>query len=65
MPFIALLSTILIGWVVGPKYVTDEVESSGHRMSRKGLYVVMVKFVTPVMMLVLFLQSTGLLNFLK
>ena len=65
MPFIALLSTILIGWVVGPKYVTDEVESSGHRMSRKGLYVVMVKFVAPVMMLVLFLQSTGLLNFLK
>ena len=45
--------------------MTDEVESSGHRMSRKGLYVVMVKFVTPVMMLVLFLQSTGLLNFLK
>lgn len=65
MPFIALLSTILIGWVVGPKYVTDEVESSGHKMSRKRLYVIMVKFVTPVMMLVLFLQSTGLLNFLK
>ena len=65
MPFIALLSTILIGWIVGPKYVTDEVESSGHKMSRKQVYVIMVKFVAPVMMLVLFLQSTGLLDFLK
>ena len=25
MPFISLLTSILIGWIVGPKWITDEV----------------------------------------
>ena len=29
MPLIALLSTILIGWVKSPKYVADEMERGG------------------------------------
>lgn len=62
MPFISLLSTILIGWVVGPKWIIDEMESSGDRFTRKKLYIVMIKYVAPAMMFVLFLQSTGLLN---
>ena len=61
MPFISLLSTILIGWIVRPKWIIDEVESSGVRFHRKQLYIVMVKFVCPVIMVMLFLQSTGLL----
>ena len=62
MPFISLLSTILIGWVIGPKWIIDEMESSGDRFTRKKLYVIMIKYVAPVMMFILFLQSTGLLN---
>ena len=62
MPFISLLSCIFIGWVVGPKWIIDEVESSGHKFTRKGLYRVMIKYVAPIMMFVLFLQSTGLLG---
>lgn len=61
MPFIALLSTILIGWIVTPDYIIDEMERSGDRFTRKKLYCVMIRFVTPVMMLVLFLQSTGIM----
>ncbi len=62
MPFIALLSTILIGWVLTPDYVVDEMQRNGEKFGRKKLYVVMIRYVAPVMMFVLFLQSTGVLN---
>jgi len=62
MPFIAMLSTILIGWVVGPKWIIDEMERNGEHFGRKKVYIVMIKFITPIMMFVLFLQSTGLLT---
>lgn len=62
MPLIALLSTILIGWVVGPDYVVEEMEKGGARFTRKKIYRVMIRYIAPVMMLVLFLQSTGILS---
>jgi len=36
MPLISLLTCILIGWVVKPKWIIDEVESSGHQFGRKN-----------------------------
>lgn len=61
MPFIAFFSTILIGWIVTPDYVIDEVERSGDKLLRKKLYYVMIRFVAPIMMFILFLQSTEIL----
>ena len=65
MPFISLLTSILIGWIVGPKWICDEVQKNGEAFPRAGLYSVLVRYVVPVVMLVLFLVSTGLwkLNF--
>lgn len=62
MPFISLLSTILIGWVTTPAFVIEEMESSGHPFRRKKIYVVMIRYIAPVMMFILFLQSTGILS---
>lgn len=62
MPFIAFFSTILIGWIVTPDYVIDEMERSSDKFRRKKLYYVMIRFVAPIMMFVLFLQSTGILH---
>lgn len=62
MPAISFLSCIFIGWIVGPKWIDEEMESSGHKFGRKKLYRFMIRYVTPVMMAVLFLQSTGILN---
>ena len=59
MPFIAMFSSILIGWVVGPRWVTDEVQRNGEKFPRKKLYVFMIKYIAPFVMAVLFLQSTG------
>ena len=62
MPFIALLSTLLIGWIVTPDYVIDEIQRGGRNFRRKKLYRIMIRYIAPVMMLVLFLQSTGILR---
>lgn len=64
MPLLALLTCILIGWVVKPKYVIDEVEKTGKKMGRKVLYVIMIKFVAPICLIALLLKSLGLLDFL-
>ena len=60
MPVVAIGTCLLIGWIVKPKTVIDEVEKNGVRMGRKTLYVVMVKFVVPLLLLVLLLKSLGL-----
>ena len=62
MPFIALLSNILIGWVMTPDYVIDEMERNGEKFRRKKLYRIMIRYVAPIMMFILFLQSTGVLS---
>ena len=62
MPFISLLSSILIGWVIGPDWIVEEVESGGKKFGLKKLYAVMIRYIVPVMMFVLFLQSAGILG---
>ena len=62
MPFISMLSAILIGWVVGPDWIIEEVEYGGRKFGLKGLYRVMIKYVVPVIMFILFLTSAGILN---
>ena len=62
MPVVSIATCILIGWMVKPKTVIDEVTRNGERFGRKGLYVVMVKFVTPVLLLMLLLQALGILK---
>lgn len=64
MPFIALLSSIFVGWIMKPSWIAEEMERGGTKFRRKQLYVVMVKYVLPIVMLILFLQSTGILNHL-
>lgn len=62
MPLVAIFTCVLIGWVLKPQTIIDEVEKSGTKMGRKGLYSVMVKFIAPVLLLVLFLKSVGIIN---
>lgn len=62
MPLIALLTSIFVGWVVGPDWIAEEMEVGGRRFRRKKLYAFMTRFVTPCVILILFLQSLGLLG---
>lgn len=62
MPIVAIGTCVLIGWVVKPKVIIDEVEKTGQKFSRKILYTIMVKFVTPILLIILLLKSLGILT---
>lgn len=61
MPLISLLTCIFVGWVLKPQWIAQEMESSGHPFRRKKLYSFLIRYIAPVVMAVLFAQSTGLL----
>ena len=53
MPIVALCTCILIGWAAGAKTVTDEVKRNGEKMNREKLYNVMIKYIAPVMLVII------------
>ena len=59
MPLVALCTCILIGWVAGPKTVIDEVTRGGYKFGRRGLYIAMIKYVAPILLFILLVQSFG------
>lgn len=67
MPIVACLTAVLIGWVVGTKYVTDEVVKNGERFGRKKLYEVVIKYIAPVLLLIILvfysLAQFGIVSF--
>lgn len=63
MPLVAFLTSILIGWIVKPQIIIDEVTQGKHKFGRKTLYIIMIKFVVPILLLLLLLQSVGLIKF--
>lgn len=62
MPIVAIGTCILIGWIVKPKVVVDEVEKTGCTFGRKKLYVIMIKYVAPILLVILLLKSIGILT---
>lgn len=62
MPIVAIGTCILIGWIVKPDMIIKEVEKSGCTFGRKKLYVVMIRFIAPVLLVVLLLKSIGILT---
>lgn len=62
MPLISLLTCVFVGWVIEPNWVVQEMESTGDPFRRKKLYIFMIRYAAPLIMLILFVQSTGLLN---
>ncbi len=58
MPIVAIGTCILIGWIVKPKYVIEEVEKSGTKFGRKNLFIIMIKFIAPVLLFAVLLKST-------
>ncbi len=56
MPVVALITALLVGFVVKPQCIADEVESSG-RFKSKLLYSIMIKFIVPVCMVIILVSS--------
>ncbi|MDE6233225.1 MAG: sodium-dependent transporter [Lachnospiraceae bacterium] len=64
MPLVAIGTCILIGWIIKPSVIIEEVEKSGCKFGRKKLYIVMVKYIAPVLLVILLLKSFGILTFI-
>ena len=62
MPIVAFSTCILIGWILKPDTVLDEVRIGSSHFSREKLYVVMIRYVAPVLLLFLLLQALGLVK---
>ena len=55
MPIVALLTSILIGFVVKPEYIEEETTHNGEKFKAKGLYEIMTKIVCPAFMIIILL----------
>lgn len=64
MPLVSIGTCILIGWIVKPKVVIDEVEKTGCKFGRKRLFIVMIKYIAPAFLIALFIRAVGIFNIL-
>ena len=56
MPIVAFLTCIFVGYVIKPKTLTDEIESSG-KFKRKKMFVVIIKYIAPVCIILILISS--------
>ena len=56
MPIVAFLTCIFVGYVIKPKTLTDEIESSGD-FKRKKMFVVIIKYIAPVCIILILVSS--------
>lgn len=64
MPIVSIGTCILIGWILKPKTIVDEATKNGEKFGRKNLYVMMIKYIAPVLLLILLLKALGVITFI-
>ena len=57
MPIIALVTSIFVGWFLKPKTVIEEAELEGNKLSKKGMFSVIIRYIAPVMLVVILVPS--------
>ena len=60
MPFLAICTCIMIGWVVKPRLLIGEIRMNGYEFHRKKLYIVMLRYIVPVLLTILLVSATGI-----
>ncbi len=61
MPIISICTCILIGWVLKPTVITDEITKNGEKFRSGRLYTIMLKFVAPLLLAILLLKAVNIL----
>lgn len=62
MPVVAIGTCILVGWLVGPDTVIGEATKNGETFRRKGMYIFMIRYIAPVLLLFLLLGAFGVFD---
>ncbi len=64
MPLISFFTCVFVGWVIKPRWIEEEMEVGGAKFTRKKLYAFMIRWPAPIIMALLFFQSTGIFSHL-
>ena len=59
MPVVAIGTCILVGWILKPEAIIAEITKNGEHFVRKDLYIVMVKYIAPILLTILLLGAFG------
>lgn len=57
MPIVAFFTCVLVGFIVGPKVVADEVKESDGKFKSEKMFTVMIKWVCPVFLFLILASS--------
>lgn len=57
MPIVAFFTCVLVGFVVGPKVVADEVSVSDGKFKSEKLFTVMIKWICPIFLAIILASS--------
>lgn len=61
MPIVSIGTCILVGWVLKPDIIIDEVTKNGEPFRRRGIFLIMLRYVAPLLLLILLLIALGIL----
>ena len=57
MPIVAVATCLFIGWIVRPRTVIDEVTACGQPFKGRLLYIFMVKYFAPVLVIAILVSE--------
>ncbi|MCF0202714.1 MAG: sodium-dependent transporter [Bacteroidaceae bacterium] len=57
MPFLSICTCVLFGWIVRPNLLVGEMRLNGYSFHRKYVYIVMLRFVVPILLTFLLLGA--------
>ncbi len=58
MPVVAAATCVFVGYVLGPDKVIDECQAEGNAFRARGLYLAMVKYFAPVLVIAILVSET-------
>lgn len=65
MPIVAIAICVIAGWILKPSWIIDEVTQLGSKFKKQKMYTVLIKYIVPVLLLLVFLSSNGLFDFIS
>ena len=60
MPIVSIGTCILTGWILDPEFIICEITKNGEKFGRRKLFIVMIRYIAPVMLFALLLKALGL-----
>lgn len=53
MPIVAFFTCVLVGFIVGPKAIADEVKTSGHAFKSEKMFTIVIKWIAPIFLIII------------